>query len=106
MGSLSSNNRNVKYLLCLIRVFSKYAWVKPLRDKNGKTVLNAFLKLVNESNLEPNKLWVDKGKKIYNKLMEEWSGNNDILTYSTHNEGKSVMVERFIKTLKTKIYKK
>ena len=63
MGSLSSNNRNVKYLLCLLHVFSKYAWVKPLRDKNGKTVLNAFFKLVNESNLEPNKLWVDKGKK-------------------------------------------
>ena len=106
MESLSSKNKNVKYLLCVIDVFTKYAWVKPLKDKKGKTVLNAFMEIVNESNRKPNKLWVDQGREFYNKLMQEWLDNNDILMYSTHNEGNSVIAERFIKTLKAKIYKK
>ena len=45
-----SKNENVKYLLCVIDVFSKYAWVKRLKDKNNKIVLNAFMEIVNESN--------------------------------------------------------
>ena len=56
MGSLSSKNKNVKYLLCVTDFFTKYARVKPLNDKKGKTVLNAFIKIVNESNQKPNKL--------------------------------------------------
>ena len=87
------------------RGFPKYTWVKPLKDKKGKTVLHAFIEIVNESNRKPNKLWVDQGREFYNKLMQEWLDNN-ILMYSTHNEGKSVIAERFIKTLKSKIYKK
>ena len=102
----SSKNKNVIYLLCFIDVFNKYAWVKPLKDKKGKTVLNAFMEIVNESNRKPNKLWVDQGREFYNKLMQEWFGNNNILMYSTHNECQLVITERFIKTLKTKIYKK
>ena len=50
MGSLSSKNRNVKYLLCAIDVFTKYAWVKPSKDKKGKTVCNAFIEIVKNSN--------------------------------------------------------
>ena len=45
-GSLSSNNKNVKYLLCFIKVFTKYTWVKPSKDKKSKTVLNAFIEIV------------------------------------------------------------
>ena len=69
------------------------------------------MEIVNESNHKPNKLWVDnrkpnkfwadQGREFYNNLMQEWLDNNDILMYSTHNEGNSVIVERFIKTLKT-----
>ena len=103
MDSLSSKNNNLKYLLCVIDVFTKYVWVKPLK---GKTVLNDFIQIVNESNPKPNKFWVDQGRQFYNKLMREWLGNNDILMYSTHNEGKSVVAEKFIKTLKSRIYKK
>ena len=51
---------------------------KPLKGKNGKTVLNAFIEIVNESNHKPNKLWVDQGREIYNKLMHEWLDINDI----------------------------
>ena len=92
MGSFSSKNRNAKYLLCVI--------------KKGKTVLNAFIKTVNKSNRKPSKLWVDQGREFYNKYVREWLDKNDILMYSTHNEGKSVISERFIKILKAKIYKK
>ena len=104
--SLSSNNKNVKYLLHVIDIFTKYGLVKPLKDKKGKTVFNAFIEIVNKYNRKPDKLWVDQGRGSYNKLMQEWLKNNDILTYSTHNEGKSKIAERFIKTLKAKIYKK
>ena len=53
--SLSSKNKNVKYLLCAVDVFSKYTWVKPLNDKKGKRVLNAFIEIINECNRKPNK---------------------------------------------------
>ena len=106
MGSLSSKNKNVKYLLWVIDVFTKYAWVKPLKDEKGKTVRNPFIKIVNESNRKPNKLWVDQGREFYNKLMQGWLDNNDILMYFTHNEDKSVIAERFVKTLKAKVYKR
>ena len=102
MESFSLKNKNIKHLLCVIDVFSKYAWVKSLKNKKGKTV-NAFIKIVNESNNKPNKLWVDQGREFYNRLTQEWLANN-ILIYSTHSEGKPVVAERFIKTLKAKIY--
>ena len=105
-GSFSSKNKNVKYLLCDIDVFTKYAWVKSLKDKTGKIILNTFIEIVNESNRKSNKLWVDQGSEFYNKLVQEWLDNNCILVYSTHNEGKSLIAERFIKTLKAKIYLK
>ena len=70
-----------------------------LKDKKGKTVVNAFIEIVNKSNRKPNELWVNQGRQFYNKLMQEWK-------YSTRNESKSVIVESLIKTLKAKIYKK
>ena len=57
-----SKNKNVKYFLCVIHVLTKYAWVKPLNDRKGKTVLNTFIEIVNKSNRKPNKLSVDQGK--------------------------------------------
>ena len=77
-----------------------------MKDQKGKTVLNAFIEIVNESDRKPNKLWVDKRREFYDKLMEEWLGNNDFLMCSTQNKGKSVMAERFIEILKAKIYLK
>ena len=56
MKLLSSKNKNVRYLLCVIDVFTKYRWIKPLKDKKGKTVLNTFIEIVNKSNRKPNKL--------------------------------------------------
>ena len=61
------------------------------------------MEIVNESNRKPNKLQINQGREFYNKLMQKWLENNDILLYSIHNEAKSVIAERFIKTLNSKI---
>ena len=58
-----------------------------------------------ESNRKPNKIWVDKGSEFYNNSLKKWLKDNDILMYSIHNDGKSVVAQKFIRTLKTKIYK-
>ena len=62
MESLSSRNKTVKYLLCVIDVFTKYGWVKPLKDKKSITVLDDFIEIVNEYNCKRNISWVDQGK--------------------------------------------
>ena len=67
MESLSWKNKIFKCLSCVVDVF-KYAWVKPLKDKKGKTALNVFIEILHESNPNPNKLWVDQGRKFYSKL--------------------------------------
>ena len=90
----------------MIDVFTKYAWIKPLKDKKAKTDLNIFIKVVSESNRTPYQLWVDQGREFYNSLMQKWWDNNDILIYSNHNKCKTFVAERFIRTLKAKIYKK
>ena len=64
-----------------------------------------FKKIVDNSKRKPNKIWVDKGSKFYNRSMKSWLEKNYIEMYSRHNEGKSVVAERFITTLKIKIYK-
>ena len=91
--------------MCVIDIFSKYAWVLPLKDKKGITITNAFQKILKESNRKPNKIWVDKGSEFYNNSFKKWLKYNDTEMYSIHNEGKSVVTERFIRTLKTKICK-
>ena len=68
--TLSSKNKNIKYLLCHIHVLAKYTWVKSLKDKKGKAVLNTFFEIAKESNRKPNKLWVDQGRELYNILMQ------------------------------------
>ena len=105
MQLISKFNKGFRFLLCVIDIFSKYAWVVPLKDKKGITITNAFQNILKESNKKPKKIWVDKGSEFYNSSFKKWLKDNDIEMYSTHNEGKSVVVERFIRTLKTKIYR-
>ena len=105
MQLLSKFNKGVKYLLCVIDVFSKYAFVVSLKDKTGIIIVNALQSILNKSKRKPNKIWVDKGSEFYNASFKKWLQDNDIIMYSTNNEGKSVVAERFIRTLKSKIYK-
>ena len=76
-----------------------------MKDKKGITIINGFLKTLDESNHKPNKIWVNKGSEFHNLSMKSWLEKNAIGMYSTHNEGESAVAERFIRTLKNKIYK-
>ena len=105
MQSLSRRNKGIKYLLCVIDLYSKYAFVIPLKDKKGISILNAFDKIIKQYNRKPNKIWVDQGGEFYNNIFKKWLSDNDIIMYSTYNEGKSAVAERFIRTLKSKLYK-
>ena len=86
-------------------MYSKYAFVVPLKDKKGISIVNAFNKIIKQSGRKPNKIWVDQGGKFYNNVFKKWLSSNNIIMYSTYNEGKSVVAERFIRTLKNKLYK-
>ena len=97
--------RTFRFLLCVIEIYSKYALVISLKDKKGITITNAFQKTLHKSNRKPNKMWVDKGSKFYNRWMKSWLQKNAIEMYSTHKEEKPVVAERFIRTLKNKTYK-
>ena len=105
MQLLSKFNNGFRFLLCVIDIFSKYAWVISLKDKKGISTVNAFQKILDDSKRKPNKIWVNKGSEFYNNSFKRWLKDNDIVMYSTNNEGKSVIAERFIITLKNKIYK-
>ena len=105
MQSLSRKNKDIKYLLCAIDLYSKYAFVIPLKDKKGISITNAFKKIIKQSNRKPNKIWVDQGGEFYNRDFKKWLSDNYINMYSTNNAGKSVVTERFIRTLKNELYK-
>ena len=101
--------------------FSKYVWVVPSKDKQDVSIANTFQKILNDSasseakskrrrqsqskGRKPNRIWVDKGSEFYNNYFKKWLRDSNIKMYSIHNEGKSVVAERFIRTLKTEIYK-
>ena len=63
-------NKGFRFLLWVIDIYRKYAWAIPLKDKNGIKITNAFQKNLKESNHKPNKIWLDKGSKIYNRSMK------------------------------------
>ena len=110
MQLISRFNKRFRFLLCVIDIFSKYACVAPLKDKKSISIFNSLPKILDDSkklrsNRKPNKKWVDKGSKFYNNSFKKWLKDNDIEMCSILNEGKSVVAERFIGTLKTKIYK-
>ena len=104
MQSLSKCNKGIKYLLCAIDLFSKYEWVVPLKDKKGGSIVNASQKIISEGR-KPNIIWVDQGSESYNNLFKRFLKINNIEMYSRCNEGRSVVGERFIRTLKSKIFK-
>ena len=112
MQSLSRYNKGIKYLLRALDLFSKYAWVISLKDKKGTCIINAFQKIISEESeseskgrRKPNKIWVDQGSEFHNNYFKDFLKMNNIEMQSTYNEGKSVVAERFIRTLKNKIFK-
>ena len=105
MQLISKFNKGFRFLLCVIDIFSTYVWVVPLKDKKGVSIANVFQSIFKKSNRKPNEKWVEKSSEFYNNSFKKWLQDNDIVMYSTHHEGKSIVAERFIRTLKNKIYK-
>ena len=96
MQLISEFSKGFRFLLSVIDIYTKYAWVIPLE---GKKVLQLLIR-------KPSKIWVDKCSEFYNRSLKSWlEKKNAIEMYSTHNERKYVVAERFIRTLKNKTYK-
>ena len=98
-------NKGIKYLLTVIDVFSKYGWIKPLKDKKTESVSTAFDTIFTKSKRQPEKLWTDKGSEFISKHFKEFLKKNKIKLYHTENEEKSSIVERWNKTMKNRMWK-
>ena len=96
MQLISKYNKGIRFLSYVTDLFSKYDWVVSLKDKKDITIVNAFQSILKSSKRKPNKIWVDQGREFHNKSFKKWLKDNDIEMYSTYNEGKSVVAERFI----------
>ncbi|GFX76884.1 putative uncharacterized transposon-derived protein F54H12.3 [Trichonephila clavipes] len=102
MQSLSSFNDGYKYLLTCIDVLSKYAWAMPLKNKNP----NLLYRLLKDfSERIPKKLQTDAGKEFVNVVFQKISKENESWIFTTNNKAKASIVERFNRTLKTKMWK-
>lgn len=104
MQSFSKDNSQYKYILTVIDAFSKYAWAYPLKLKNKETVTEAFSKLLEKGRV-PKNLQTDLGTEFYNSCFKKLLQKYGINHYSTYSTKKASIVERFIRTLKTKMYK-
>ena len=90
---MNKYNKGFRFLLSVINIYSKYAWVASLKDKKGITITNPFQKMLDESNRKPNKISLDKGRGFFNRSMKSWLQDNDIEMYSTHFEGKLLLLK-------------
>ena len=105
MQLISTFNTGFRSSLFVIRICSKYAWVVSLKDKKGITIVNAFQSILNDSKRKLNKIWADKGSQVCNRSQKSWLQHNNTEMYSTNSEGKSVVAERLMITLRNKIFK-
>ena len=105
MQPYAKYNNGVKYILMIIDVFSKYGWAIPLKTKTGIAVADALKKFFKKQSPPPAMLWSDKGKEFYNKHVAEELRKNNIKLYSTENEEKASVVERWNRTIKTNMWK-
>ena len=71
--------------MCVIDIFSKYAWLVPLKDKESVSIVDAFQKILDDWNRKPNKIWVDNGSELFNSSFKKWLKDNDIEMYLVHN---------------------
>ena len=102
LKKLKKYNNGFQYIINIIDLYSRYAWSIPIKNKTGKSIVEAFDSIRGS---KPKKLWVDNGSEFYNKIFKKWLNDNNIEMYSTFNEGKAVVIERFNITLKNKMFK-
>ena len=104
MQKFNKWNKGVKYLLLVTDIFSKYGWIKPLRDKKTESVSKAFDEIF-KSKRKPKMLWTDKGSEFISRHFKDFLSKKRIKLYHTENEEKSSIVERWSKTIKNKMWK-
>ena len=105
MQKSSKWNKGIKYLLMVIDGFSKYGWIKPLKDKKTETVSKAFDEIFKSSKRLPKMLWTDKGSEFISKHFKDFLKRKGINLYHTENEEKSSVVERWNKAIKNRMWK-
>ena len=105
MQYYSRSNKGCKYILMIIDVFSKYGWAEPLKNKTGAEIVRAFTDIWKSGQLPPKYLWTDKGKEFDNKLFRKLLEEKKVHMYWTENEEKSSVVERWNRTIKSKMWK-
>lgn len=106
MSEWKSSNDGFAWMLNIVDVFSRFAWSVPLQNKTATAVLSGFKTVLEESGRKPAKIWVDEGGEFYNKPMTTFITKENIIRYSTFGEHKSVFVERFNRTLKSRMWRK
>lgn len=102
--ALSRYNRGFQFLLTCIDIFSKYAWVIPLKNKTGISLTKAFKQIL-KSGRRPLKLQTDKGSEFFNRNVKQFLEQHHIHLFATHDETKASIVERFNRTFKEKMWK-
>jgi hypothetical protein len=103
MQQYFKQNNGFKYLLTVIDVYSKYAWIIPLKTKSSNSIIEAFTDIFKDR--KPKKLWTDNGKEFINKEFKQFLTKNNVDIYQTYNEGKAVVIERFNRTIKEKMWR-
>jgi hypothetical protein len=105
VSRLSKENDGIKFLLTVIDVLSKYAWVVPLRDKTGRSLVEAFTEIFAEGRV-PDRLQTDKGTEFLNRVFQSFLKTHGVKHFVTHNvETKASIAERFNRTLKTRMWR-
>ena len=105
LQAISKENRGHSYILTVIDVLSRYAFAVPLKNKTGLSIIQAFKKIFSLSKRKPKKIHTDYGTEFYNKSFKDFLRDNKIILYSTSSDTKASIVERFNRTLKSKMYK-
>ena len=104
VGNIAKVNRGYRYLLTVVDVLSKYAWVEPVKSKTGKDVTAAFEKILRHGRT-PRRLQTNDGKEFYNKTFQAFMKRKDIDHFSTSGDTKASVIERFNRTLKQRMYR-
>lgn len=105
LDSISKYNQGYKYLLCVIDIFTKFAYIKPLKTKTGREVSEALEEIFIESKVSPKNLHTDQGTEFFNPQVKKLLERYDVNLYHTHTKMKAAIVERFQRTFKTRLFK-
>lgn len=105
MSSVASHNKNVRFILTVIDVLSKFAWTEPVTTKSSHAVTKAFEDILKRANRSPKRLHTDKGAEFYNRKFKHLLNIKHFDHFSSESVNKACVVERFNRTLKSLIYK-